>query len=40
MAVEIKDVELVAQELNQKFTEFKEKNCKMKSCVGCDVLKG
>ncbi|HEB4794708.1 TPA: phage major capsid protein, partial [Yersinia enterocolitica] len=28
MAVEIKDVEQVAQELNQKFSEFKEKNDK------------
>lgn len=33
MAVEIKDVELVAQELNQKFTEFKEKNDKRLDAV-------
>ena len=33
MTVEIKDVELVAQELNQKFTEFKEKNDKRLDAV-------
>lgn len=33
MAVEIKDVEQVAQELNQKFSEFKEKNDKRLDAV-------
>ncbi|HFI1947606.1 TPA: phage major capsid protein [Yersinia enterocolitica] len=33
MVVEIKDVELVAQELNQKFSEFKEKNDKRLDAV-------